>query len=423
MSVTRGELKEYLGPALSRKTFRFCRLRGLVREGTLQSLRFARAFSHPENLHAGSAQPRRSRRGAEIMRELSKTEPWLRLPVMDALRKLSGGAGPGGHASPSARMEAMERIQETLLDCGVHAVFGKPASAGLMLHAREAAGIPLRLYLGESFGDKLGRGRLNRHPGGSWSLEVDVTQTAARLMQAVEYWLADFRLPLPHLDMQRLSFVRAPRELLKKNLAECMERGRVAGEHVPVMFALDVSCLRLINDQLECIASGSATPQDFLMRALNASMDSVLAHEIAHLQERRASGFAALHPMAKETLAYLLQAAYSEPADAFRGMMMRGFDITLMMPAFDAALRAMGSHAFCLERGYLRGWARGMLDEFEKLCGFGTGAKPAIGTDAITNAQTNDYITEGDLPLIERALCNPNLRTKYAPISLPDADS
>jgi hypothetical protein len=446
VSITRRELKEYFKPALSRKSFRFSRLHGLVHGGTLQNLRaakafgrpdtsqllgafarqdksqIARAYERPDKSEIANAYLRRRNGGKELIRELMNAEPHLQHPVMDVLRDLSKSAGPAGCTPNGAHADAMERVQRILRECGVHAVFGRPASAGLMLHDTEAAGIPLRIYLGESVGGNINRGRLHEHADGSWSVELDLTQTAARLMQVIDYWLADTGNPPAHLDARRLSFVRAPRDLLLGSLISSMERGSVKGDHVPVMYALDVSCLRLACGSLDELARASDSPRHFLLNALNMNARSVMAHEIAHLQECRANGPVALHPTIKEAFAYLFQAAYSDPADAFRTMMLHGFDITLMMPSFDAALRAIGPHSFCLQESYLRAWARGMLDALTKQFGAGAAGKPAIDASPIIEAASHAPITESDLPFVERALCNPHRRVDKTLLNLCPAE-
>jgi hypothetical protein len=446
VSLTRRELKEYFKPALSRKSFRFSRLHGLVHDGTLQNLRAAKAFGRlGQSQHLGAfARPdkaqvarayerqdeseiinaylRRRNSGEGFIREMVKSEPQIRIPVMNVLRDLSKSAGPAGCIPNGAHADAMERVQGILRECGVHAVFGKPSSTGLMLHDMEAAGIPLRIYLGESAGCDISRGRLHERPDGSWSVELDLTQTAARLMQVIDYWLADTGNPPAHLDAQRLSFVRAPRDLLLRSLISSMEIGSVDTSMIPVMYALDVSCLRLACGSLDELAHVSDSPRHFLLNALNMNARSVLAHETAHLQECRANGPVALHPTLKEAFAYLFQAAYSDPADAFRSMMLHGFDITLMMPSFDEALRAIGPHSFCLQESYLRAWAKGMLDALTKQYSAGAIGKPNIDASPILETVSRTPITESDIPFVERALCNPHRRVDKSLLNLCPAE-
>lgn len=419
--ITRMELKEYLRPALSRRSFRFSRLRGLVRDDTLRSLRFANAFSRP--MPAPESSNGRTDRGANLMRGLSKAGETLRIPIMEALIGLSGAAGPDGRINNEARMEAMRRIEGILRECGVHSAFGRNMSAGLMLHDAEFAGVPLRVYLGESYGASLGRGRLNLSPNGACSLEIDLTQTAARLVQILDYYLANPVKPPPHLDSLRLSLIRAPKERLITALGSRMEGGRIPPEGMPVLFALDVSCLRLANDSLDCLLAENGSPRDFMLHALNMCAGNVLAHETAHLQESRASGALVLRPIVRETIAYLLQAVHCDPADAFRSMMLRGFDISMIMPNFDAAIRSMGPHAFCLERAYLRGWARGMLEGLLEQIRAATGREIRIDAAPIVHAQDICPVQKCDMPFVERALCNPNLRVDSALIRLPEPES
>jgi hypothetical protein len=406
--VTRKELRRYFEPALRRKTFRFSRLRGLVHEQTMQELRVAKAFAQPGK-DAGA-----------FMRQLCKAGPQLREPVLGILRELEEKPAPGLR-QPGARAEAMDRIHRVLIECGVHAEFRMASSPGLMLHTRQAARLPVYLYLGESAGNGIGPGRFNAASDGSAHVDIDISQNAARLMQVIDYWLADFSNPPGHIDRFRMRLSRAPREQLLSALSGDFKKASLSEGEIPILLALDISCLRLLYERLQAAADESQSPPDFLRKALNMHIDWTLAHEIAHAAEHRANGQIRLHPMVREAIAYLLQAIHAEPAHAFRSMMLRGFDITEVMPSFDSALRSLGPHCFCVEGAYLRGWARGMLDAMLKGCGGSAGLN--IEQEPIARAQTSDFISPKDLPYLEKALCNPNRRLDSAHLRLDAAES
>jgi hypothetical protein len=439
MAVGRKELREYFEPALGRKAFRFHQLRGLVHEGTMQSLRVAKIFSRPDNTRlareltghglrlvgssdAYGAKSSNAKRndGHVLIRELLKADPPLKAPVLRILKDMAESAGPCG-VPPAIRSEAMARIHDILLECGVHAFFQKPSSAGLMLHWREAGGFPMHMFLGESDGGIIGQGRLNLAFGGGGSIEIDITQNAARLIQALDYWLSDADGLGRHIDPFKLKLSRIPKKKLLESLPRMFEKASLSENEIPVLYALDISCLRLIMARFDSIASESPSARSFLMRALNMQVDWTVAHEVAHLEEHRASGSLPLHPMVKEAIAYFLQAIHADPADAFRTMMLRGFDITRVMPSFDSALRALGPHVFCVEGDYLRGWARKMLDAILDRCAEAGGMAERPNPAPIRLAQTSDFITESDMPYIERALCNPNRRIGRADIKLDNA--
>jgi hypothetical protein len=283
---------------------------------------------------------------------------------------------------------------------------GSSRCPGLVIHTRQLFGFPAYFYLGESSGRTLGRGSLHLGGDGEALFGLSITESAARVAQVLDYWLVSRGELAVRPDAFRISLTRAPRD----QLLESLGKTQLSREEVPVLVALDVSCMRLMMERLEDMAQESGTPRDFMLRALNANLDSALSHEVAHLEEARTNGV--LHPphIVKEAIAYFLQALYADPADAFRSMMLRGFDITAMMPTFDEALRQLGPGCFCVERGFVWKWARAMLDAlFERI----NGGKPhdaVVDVARIKAVQTSDFIAPQDMPLVERAICNPNLR-------------
>ena len=415
VAVTKKELRDYLRPALKRRSFRFGRLYCGVPERTVQDLRLARAFGNIRERPEG------------FMRETNSSRPEVARPItaiFSGMKEVEHMCGVAGAATPRALFaQAMEEVRHVLIGVGVHASWGRPSSTGLMLNSAQVNGLPLYIYLGESFGGRIGQGRVNISPDGTGSVELDATQNAARLMQVMDYWLADTHRPPAHLELMKVLLARVDRAYMRRRLPAMLSQRSISGDSLPVQFALEVSCLRLMMNRLGRIADQSATPREFLLKALNAHMDSALTHEIGHFEEGIATSPLPLNVPTRETIAYLLQAVYADPADAFRMMMLRGFDITDMMPGMDRSMREKGAEAFCLTRGYLRGWAKRMLGgifaEIRRL----KGGEFAFNGAKVGHAGTSDYLTEKDMPLVEIALCNPNRRMDPKAIQLPDAES
>ncbi len=281
---------------------------------------------------------------------------------------------------------------------------------GLLLRNGEVSGIPVSFMLGESSGASVGRGSLYLEPDLSGSMQIDVTQNGARLMEALDYWAADARRPPSRLELLRLLLVRLPRELQLCVIESRFRAASMRPEEIPVNYALDISCMRLLLSRFDSLAGESAGPREFVMRALNMHIDWALAHEASHLQESRACGLHTLHPTVKEIFAYLLQAVNSSPADAFLSMMNRGIDITLSMPSFDSAVRSLGPACFSMDEEFLRHWAVLMAGALRRIAENRLRRSVMLDMGPIVLAQTSDHVGESDMPLVERALCNPNLR-------------
>lgn len=279
---------------------------------------------------------------------------------------------------------------------------GAPDNFGLLLGESSVSGLPLYTFLSESNGSSLQTGLFSEHGDGR-HIALNVTGAAGRLCQVLEYWLVP-----PgegHPDAFRVRLVQADGDNLKSALERMFSEAQMKREEIPVLFALDVSTLRLLASRLEEIAEGSATPREFLCRALNEKLDTTLAHEMAHLQEWRCNGHR-LPPLLRELFAYLVEALHANTADAYRSMMLNGFDITASMPSFDRALRALGPGIFHAKRGFLRGWAGNMLESTLAMLRM-DGTKALADSAEITEAQTSDFIAMADMPLVERAMFNP----------------
>ncbi|MEW6035408.1 MAG: hypothetical protein AB1529_02235 [Candidatus Micrarchaeota archaeon] len=390
MAVGKEQIKSYCAPMLRRKTFKFGRLKGLVDEPVLEGLKLAKAFGNP-----GPS----SRR---FIRELRMTDHNLRCDISEALRPL------GGDSPEIVRHQVLSGIREVFLSRGLHSRFGRPESVGLMLHSFEAFGRPVHVFLDESDGMRVGRARFNMGMEGLLWFELNATQNAARLAQLLDFWLAGPEELDCRPEGMRISLARTGAGAAGEALARAFAAEGLT-EEASVLFALDVSCLRLMISRLASIAAESGSPREFLMRSLNAQIGSAFAHEVAHMLEREANGNVPLPRDVMEIAAYMLQALYSDPAEAFRSMMLHGVDVTVVLPSFDSSMRQLGAGAFAVGEDFLRKWADILAGAIFTSLG-GRSHEEMLDGQKIREAAGIAPISMEHMQFIERAMCNPNLR-------------
>ncbi len=395
MSLTKEQIADYCKPFLRRPVFRFQHLKGMVDRKILKDLQLAKAFAYPGH------------ECRNFMAELLSARAHLKKPIDSEIDKLLDI--PESTRTNRDHFEAFGKIRHIFIEHGIHTSFERPASVGLILNTTEVAGLSAYFFLGECRDTYTGRSRLNLNSNGIGSFEVNITETASRLVQILDYWLMPPEQIKNHPQSFRLILMRTDRNALIELGPQILESAKLFKEEMPVLFALDVACVRLMMARLEKLMKESDSPQAFLCAAINMNIDSAVAHETAHLEESQAHREIKLPLQQREFLGYMLQAAYSEPGDAFRSCMLRGFDISTEMPSFDEDLRSLGFRIFCVGPQYLKEWATWMLDAVFKQLHKGKTHEEVIRPETIKEAQTSDFVRMEHMPLIEKALCNPNI--------------
>ncbi len=388
MSITERELREYCRPMLRRKGFRFSRAGPLIEEDSLRSLAVAKAFSMPDGQR-------------DFLYSLRLAPGGMRRGIHEALdRKRSLGSQNGrGHA---ARLELLSDIQEVLIAHGIFAQFGRPATTGIILGTRRIGDIPVYFVLTESRSTtSVFSGRVSIGLDGRKQMAISVTGAAARLMETLDLWLRDPASSEDDRFERRL--MRADRESLRAFL----EGKSLAPDEPIFLMAINLISMRSCISRLRSLASASPSARSFLLSALNSQLDSVLAHETAHLVEREANGSIPLPKESKEILGHLLEAVHGKADDAFQSLLHREFDFAQRMPALKEDIGRKGLGALLEDSAYLSGWARAALDE-RFLALSGRTHEQVVDTGAIRAVQSGDFIDEGVMPLIEKAMYNPS---------------
>lgn len=386
MSVTLSQVKDYCTPFLERRNFRFRQLRRFVGSKKLNDLRLAKAFAHP------------GEGAANFMMALQGASPHLREPITEELRRLDRKG-----ITHEDRMLMIRRIQEIFLSSGIHTDFNRPSSVGLLMRTDTVSDTPVYFLLGESGGSATFCGRYYDAIDGIGSrLTVNVTSTASRLVEILDIMFN------PGKD-EHDRFERALMLRDKESLGKWVSKVDFEPDEVPANMFLFVLSVRQTISNLEALAAACDSPEEFVMRAVNLQLDSVLAHETSHIEEKRANGEIPLSKGAKELIAYLLEASYASPDIAFRAMLDRKFEIEKMMPGMFQDIRGMGGMALLEGSTFLRECALESLDDiFIELSK--KSHDEIIRTDVIRAVQKSNYVGGSDMPLVERAMCNPSLR-------------
>lgn len=386
MAVTLRQVKDYCRPILERRNFRFKKLRRFVGNRTVSDLRVAKAFAHP------------GEGAANFMMALQGASSKLREPITEELRSMDRKG-----ITHEERMLMIRRIQEVFLENGIHTDFNRPSSVGLVMHTDSVGETPVYFILGESGGSATFCGRYYESIDGIGSrLTVNVTSTASRLVEILDIMFN------PGKD-EHDRFERALMLRDRDSLGSWVSKVDFEPDEVPVNMFLYVLSVRETISRLEALAEQCDSPEEFVMRAVNQQLDSVLAHETSHLEEKKANGEIPLSRTAKELIAYLLEASYASPDIAFRAMLDRKFDVEKMMPGMFDEIRGMAGMTLLEDLTFLRENALDSLDDiFLELAS--KSHDEVIRTDVIQRVQKSNYVNGNDMPLVERAMCNPSLR-------------
>lgn len=379
-------MEGYCRPLLRRKRFRFHRLRGLVDERKLGMLKLAKAFAAPGE-------------GARnFMLALKEADPILRDSISDEMRRFY--ALPGASKTHGERELLMERIKSHFLKEGIHTDFNRISSVGLVMDKKDIEGVPVYLLLTETISRRdILPARIHAGPIGSY-ITLHVSAISARLSEILDLLL------IP--DEDKGSWRAFERKLMlsdKAWLGRLAEVSPLPPEEVNVPHTVYIISMRSAISGLRRLMETSDSPEGFILQAINMRLDSTLAHEWSHLQERRVNGALPVSHAGMEILAHLMAAAYSDADHAFLSMLDRHVEFDSVIRGLPDEIREKGAHAYLCDGDYLKSWARHALEFwFRSITG-----KPfssCIDADSIMRVQTTDYLRGEHLPLIERAMHN-----------------
>lgn len=387
MAVTLREIHDYCRPILERRNFRFRHLHGQLSFSRIKEMRLAKAFAHP------------GPNAVNFMMALQGAKPAIREPVLEEIQSLDGRAD----ASHEDRMLMVRRVQEHFLKIGIHTDINRPSAVGMVIKSGSVAGVPVYFLLGESEGISTFCGRYYEPIDGIGSrLTINVTSAATRLVEVLDIMFGEARDKNDRLE--RALMLRDP-----EALRAWISKVDFAPDEVPVSMFLHVMSVRESIRALKEAAKACDSPSEFIRLALNAQLDSVLAHETAHLLERKANGQIPLTKHAKELIAYLIEAVYSRPDISFRSMLDRRIEIERVMPPLYSDIRAKGGLALLEDSSFLRAHALMRLDALF-LAISGKPHSATMDTGLLTSVQGEFHIDAATMPLIERAMCNTSLR-------------
>ncbi|MDD5171503.1 MAG: hypothetical protein PHF60_00515 [Candidatus ainarchaeum sp.] len=389
MSITKEQLKAYCEPFLKRREFSFGELS--LGNRARRALGVAQAFAD------------------------SKGNPRLLInSLKGAPKTLAEGIIRDSKApeKTTTPREFSQCVQKHLVAHGVYAEFRRPASVGLILVQREVDGLPVYFLLNEpdpkshelAYCGRTTFDPLNQKKPTSQIIYVPAA--AARLAEMLDIWLRDIPASASEMPLDFMA-IRLSEPYLKKWCIGVKDDISDPKDSI-VRSALFVIGMRCGIKRLRDLLKDSDSPQDFLIRALNIQLNSVVAHETAHLLERKANGRIMIDKDGKELIAYMLEAKYSYPDIAFLSFLHRyKNELERLVPRFVKDMRENGVMAMLENEDYLRGWASELLDsDFVQL----TGKVPEelIDVSALQRVQTSDFVSQKHLPLLERAIYNPS---------------
>ena len=386
MSFTLGQVRDYCEPFLRRKKFSYNQLNGVLSPTQKKDLGLAYSFAVPGEAASG------------FMLQLRNASPHLREPIMEEISRLEGKKGLSG----DEKREFFQRVRRIFIANGIHTDHGRPGSVGLILKQTEIEGVPACFYLGETSSRSIFPGRLTLPTSDDQGfLLVNVSSAGQRITQVLDMLFSSERDPEDFIERV---LVRAD----PKELEGYVNMLNLDFNTVNVDFVLHIASMRISIDRIAALMDRSDSPADFLLRALNNELDSILSHETAHILEGKANGHLRISKEKKEMLAYLMQAVYSCPEIAVRSIIDRHeLDFDDVMPHLVQQVMAMGHDAFSGDVNLLRESARGHLDDH---CLMLTGKThdQLVDTRRLRKVQTSDHITKEHLPLIEKTICNPS---------------
>lgn len=420
MTVSKEQVYRYCKPFLRRKTFRFSRLEGAVKEERMRILRLGEKFAKL---------PGESDRFVTALRYADGR-------ISDPIRHEIAGIRAKPDATREDWDEAVGKMRKAFIDNGVFTDFGRPSSVGLILNQTNILGVDTYFILGNSHSGVIESGRLNMDKQRP-TLMINVTNAAGRLMEILDVMFSESDPLMRNHDQRLVREIMLRHTLgsegacltldemsMMRNMIR-MDEDRlmradldVPPEDFPVLSAIDVITTRASIARLERSMAESDCPEEFIIKAVNSHAAAKLAHETSHIIERKANGALRMDKRMMELLGYLIEATHFRADIAFSALLAQAgastdknlIDIRAELPDLTSDLVGLNGAAFRQKEDYIRGWAQRCMESiFIRL----TGKKPddIIDVRPVEALRGTEFIGKEHLPLLEKALCNPTLRS------------
>jgi hypothetical protein len=385
MAITKEQLHEYCKPLISRKNADLGFMRDSLIGIKADAFELARSFIRFEPDFEG---------------RLGSAPPELSGPIREALNELGGA-----RISPKT---AVERLRGVFLKYGIFLESESDPGVWFVTRRLIVGQASLALMIGpyeklKNDHDHLHNGRLHVSEDGSANdIRISVSGAAARVAELLDLWLS----PVDGLDEteqnERLLYRLNDEGMRKWTLSNVTDP-----ETMGLDFTLYVISMRATFARFRALLEACDSPREFLNEAINDQVEAVAVHETGHMEENRLNGLSRFGREKKEHLAYLLEAAYSHPAIAFRSLIGHGHDVSLSLPYLSAELKKLGNEAFLQGDDFLTKMAFDMLDM--ELGALHEGPHDEVlDLGTIRKLRNLEFVKGGQMETVEKAMFNPS---------------
>jgi hypothetical protein len=385
MAITKQQLHEYCKPLISRKSADLAFMKDSLKGNSVAAFDIANSFMRFE---------------PDFEEKLNLAPQEVSGPVREILK------GLGSQIHPRT---AVEKLRDAFLRHSIYLESDRDPGVWFIIRRITAGETIMNLMVGpyEKLRDDpntLHTGRLHIANDGTAShLRLSVSAAGARVAELLDLWLS----PLEGLDEteqnERILY-RLSDEGISKWIGSDLRDPAALGFD----FTLYVISMRASFTRFRELLEATDTPREFLNEALNDQLEAVAMHELGHISESKLNGLGRFSEEKKEQIAYLLAAAYSHPAIAFRSLISHDHHSS-SLPYLCNELKKIGSEAFLQGDNFLTQMAFDMLDlEFNDLHD-----KPhdeVLDLGAIKSLRHVELVLPEHMELIEKAMFNPSWR-------------